>query len=147
MLRRHVRVHRYRPCGPPRAIEATTVSRSRRSVTASAAMNTSSGGDEWRTIPDHEPAANDDHVFMTEVAPSVNHFARRTHGPIGTPYLAVTCSARRIAMSTSDTVGSSSHAASHGSDHVDEPAAAKCWTLVIVNARPSVMPAQHKRST
>src|SRR5690606_4740999 len=63
MLRRHVRVHRYRPCGPPRAIEATTVSRARRSVTASAAMNTSSGGTEWITMPDHEQAANADHVF------------------------------------------------------------------------------------
>jgi hypothetical protein len=66
----------------------------------------------------------------------------------------VTCSARSTASSTSDTVGSSTHAASHGNDHTavpdpDEEAAdaANTWTLVIVNASPSTIPAQHNPST
>src|SRR5690606_38495685 len=105
------------------------------------------GGTECSTIPDHEPAANDDQVFMTYVAASVNHFARRTHEPIRTPCRAVTCSARRIAISTRETVGSSSQAASQVSDQAGAPAAAKCWTLVIVNASPRVIPVQHNRST
>ena len=84
---------------------------------------------------------------MTYVAASVSHFARRTHAPLGTWYRAVTCSARKIASSTSDTVGSSTQAASHGTDHAAIPAEAKPWTLVIVNASPSAIPVQHIQST
>jgi hypothetical protein len=58
---------------------------------------------------------------MTYVAASVSHFARRTHAPLGTWYRAVTCSARKIASNTSDTVGSSTQAASHGTDHAAIP--------------------------
>ena len=59
----------------------------------------------------------------------------------------MTCSARRIASNTSDTVGSSTHAANHGSDHGRVPADANPCTLVIVNASPSTIPHQHIQST
>src|SRR5215475_3282484 len=101
---------------PPLAVTAfvnatstASVSLSRRSVIASTATNTTSGGTECSTIADNDRAAYDAHVFMTYVAASVSHFARRTHGPVRTWYRAVTCSARRMASSTSDTVGSSTH--------------------------------------
>ena len=51
---------------------------------ASTATNTTSGGTECSTIADSLPAANDAQVFMTYVAASVNHFARRTQRPSGT---------------------------------------------------------------
>lgn len=73
-----------------------------------------------RRVARVDPAANDAHVFITYVAVSVSHFARRTHGPVRTLYRAVTCSARRI----NETVGSSTHAASHASDHDWLPAEA-----------------------
>src|SRR5437763_16782766 len=93
-----------------------SVSLSRRSVTASAATNTTSGGTECNTTPAGDPAAHDDHVFITYVAASVSHLAARTHPPVWTWYRAVTCSARNTASSTRHTVGSSSHAVSHGSE-------------------------------
>jgi hypothetical protein len=52
-----------------------------------------------------------------------------------------------MASSTSDTIGSSNQAVNHGSDHARAPAAAKPWTFVIVNARPSGIPDQHNLST
>ena len=51
---------------------------------ASAATNTTNGGTECNTISAGDPAAKDSQVFMTYVAASVNHFARRTHGPVRT---------------------------------------------------------------
>jgi hypothetical protein len=66
---------------------------------------------------------------------------------VWTWYRAVICSARRIASNTNETVGSSTHAASHGGDQAAAPAAANHCTFVIVNASPSTIPDQHSRST
>lgn len=116
-------------------------------MTASTATNTTSGGTECNTIAAASPAMNDVQVFMTYVAASVNHFARRTHGPVLTWYRAVTCSARRIASSTNETVGSSTHAASHGNDHTAVSADAKVCTFVIVKPSPSTIPDHAIQST
>jgi hypothetical protein len=81
------------------------------------------------------------------VAARVNHFATRGHGPICTWWRVVICSARSTASNTNDTIGSSNHADHHASDPTGALAAAKCWTLVMMNANPRAIPVHISRST
>src|SRR5947207_12820925 len=100
-----------------------SVSLSRRSVTASAATNTTIGGTECNTTPAAVPAAHDDQVFITYVAASVSHFAARTHTPVWTWYPAVTGPARRSATTTTHTPASSNQAVTPGTEPHTAPAA------------------------